>query len=160
MELSESDVMCFKRAIALALEAEKCGNLPIGAVISYQGKIVAEGANAIWQPTFNPNRHAEIEALRKVPEALWRHSRELTLYSTLEPCLMCLGAILLHQVGRVLYGSADHYGGASKVAGHMPPYFEEEMAKTKWIGPAYRQECDTLFIRVMKRVEAQSLPGK
>jgi tRNA(adenine34) deaminase len=153
MDITQSDILFFERAIQLACEAEKGNNLPIGAVISYERKIVAEGKNAIWYPKFDPNRHAEIEALRKVPDHLWEHSREMTLYTTLEPCLMCTGAILLHQVGRVLYGSADHYGGASQVIGHMPTYFEEEMAKIEWIGPAYAVECDKLYERVMILVE-------
>lgn len=153
MDILESDILFFQRAIRLAGKAEKQNNLPIGAVISFEGKIVAEGKNAIWYPTFNPNRHAEIEALRQVPEKLWEYSRRMTLYTTLEPCLMCTGAILLHRVGRVLYGCADDYGGASQVFGHMPTYFEEEASKIKWLGPAYPEECDKLFERVMVLVE-------
>jgi len=71
MQLTTSDVACFERAVQLALEAEAQGNLPIGAVISLEGRIMAEGQNAIWPPTFNQNRHAEIEALRSVPRR-WR----------------------------------------------------------------------------------------
>jgi tRNA(adenine34) deaminase len=153
MKQMESDNLFFERAIELACDAEKQNNLPIGAVICHEGKIVAEGKNAIWYPRFNPNRHAEIEALRNVPDHLWKHSREMTLYTTLEPCLMCLGAILLHHIGRVLYGSSDRYGGASMVIGHMPTYFENEISKTEWIGPAYPEACDELNERVMALVE-------
>jgi tRNA(adenine34) deaminase len=153
MDISESDVLFFQRAIRLALEAEKENNLPIGAVISLDGRIIAEGKNAIWFPKFNPNRHAEIEALRNVPQELWKHSRNMTLYTTLEPCLMCTGAILLHHIGRIMYGSSDDYGGASLVIGHMPTYFEKEVSRIEWIGPAYPEECDQLYMRVMKLVE-------
>ena len=153
MDISESDILFFRRAIQLALRAEKENNLPIGAVISLDGRIIAEGKNAIWFPAFNPNRHAEIEALRNVPQELWKHSRNMTLYTTLEPCLMCMGAILLHNIGRVVYGSSDHYGGASLVIGHMPTYFEEAVSRIEWIGPAYSEECDQLFVRVMRLVE-------
>lgn len=73
----------------------------------------------------------------------------MTLYTTLEPCLMCMGAILLHHIGRVLYGSTDSYGGASQVVGHMPAFFEKAMSKTVWTGPAYPVHCDRLFERVM-----------
>ena len=152
MNISEFDRSSFQRAIQLALEAEKAGNLPIGAVIGLNGEIVAEGKNAIWYPQYNPNRHAEIEALRSVPENLWESSRDMTLYTTLEPCLMCVGAILLHQIGRVMYGSADNYGGASLVFGHTPTYFEEELLKIEWTGPSYAAECDKLFMRLMKLV--------
>ena len=153
MELSTLDISCFQRAIRLALEAEAQDNLPIGAVISLEGRIIAEGKNAIWSPTFNPNRHAEIEALRSVPQPLWASSRRMTLYTTLEPCLMCIGAILLHHVGRVIFGSADYYGGAGLVLGHMPPYFEEEASRTEWLGPAHTEGCEPLFARVMQLVE-------
>lgn len=139
----------FEQAIRLALEAEQAGNLPIGAVISLDGEIIAEGKNAIWHPHYNPNRHAEIEALRDVPQRLWKSAREMTLYTTLEPCLMCTGAILLHQIGRVLYGSADPYGGGGLVFGHMPTYFEQEVSKIEWLGPVYAHACDKLYERVM-----------
>jgi tRNA(adenine34) deaminase len=153
MQLSEHDHACFERAIQLARQAERAGNLPIGAVLSLHGEVIGEGANAIWTPSFNPNRHAEIEALRSVPEELWRSSRKMILYTTLEPCLMCLGAILLHRVGRVMYGAADHYGGASLVMEQMPTYFERAAAQTEWIGPAYLNACGGLFTRVMQLVE-------
>jgi tRNA(adenine34) deaminase len=152
MTISEFDTSSFQRAIQLALEAEEAGNLPIGAVISLDGVIVAEGKNAIWCPTYNPNRHAEIEALRNVPENLWKSSRNMTLYTTLEPCLMCVGAIILHHIGCVMFGSADDYGGASLVFGHTPTYFEDELSRIEWIGPAYAEESDKLFMRVMKLV--------
>ena len=159
MNISESDILFFKRAIRLAGEAEKRNNLPIGAVIGFEGKIIAEGQNSIWHPKFNPNRHAEIEALRNVPDHLWEYSRDMTLYTTLEPCLMCMGAILLHHIGRVMYGSSDNYGGASQVIGHMPTYFEDEVSRTEWIGPAYPSECDQLFERVMFLVEKRRDSG-
>lgn len=149
MPLSEFDLSCLDNAIELALEAERNENLPIGAVISLDGEIVAEGKNAIWSPVFNPNRHAEIEALRAVPGRYWSRAREMTLYTTLEPCLMCMGAILLHGIGRLIYGSSDHYGGAGTVVTHMPPYFQEQFAKTEWIGPVSPQRCDPLYERVM-----------
>ena len=152
-EISESSIQFFHRAIQLALEAENEGNLPIGSVITLDGDIIAEGKNAIWVPQYNPNRHAEIEALRNVPGDLWRSSRKMTLFTTLEPCLMCIGAILLHRIGCVIYGSSDHFGGASSVFGQMPVFFKEEASKMEWIGPAYTDGCDPLFKRVMKLVE-------
>lgn len=150
MVISDTDISFFQQAIRLALEAEKENNLPIGAVVTLDGKVIAEGRNAIWYPHFNPNRHAELEALRNVPERLWKSSRNMTLYTTLEPCLMCMGAILLHQIGRVMYGSADTYGGASLVIGHLPPYFREEASRLEWVGPGYAEECDKLYERMTK----------
>lgn len=144
-----------RKAIKLAFEAEGQKNLPIGAVIRLDGEIIAEGKNAIWFPEFSLHRHAEIEALRNVPDDLWQqHARDMTLYTTLEPCLMCMGAILLHRIGRVIYGSSDDYGGAGTVIGHMPPYFEKQLFKTEWIGPAYPEECDPLYER-LKLMESE-----
>ena len=160
MELSAFDRACFQRAIELALDAESRGNLPIGAVIALDGQIIAEGQNAIWSPELNANRHAEVEALRNVPQEHWPHARRMTLYTTLEPCVMCLGAILLHRIGRVLYGTADDYGGACLLRGHMPYFFEKAIARTEWHGPAYPQGCDPLFARVMELVLARPEPGE
>ena len=145
---SDPNTSIFPQALQLALEAEAAGNLPIGAVIVLEGQIVARGKNAIWSPQYSPDRHAEVEALRRVPDNLWHFSRNMILYTTLEPCLMCLGAILLGRIGVVVYGSADPYGGASLTMGHMPAYFEQIAAQTKWIGPAYAAECDKLYARV------------
>ena len=142
MVISEFDNSCINKAIKLALEAEQKKNLPIGAVISLKGKIIAEGKNTIWFPKLSYSRHAEMEALRVVPEGLWEYSRDMTLYTTLEPCLMCLGAILLHQIGRVVFGSTDSFGGAGTVIGHMPTYFKDQFSKIEWIGPASPEECD------------------
>lgn len=154
MVISEFDKSCFTRAIKLAFEAEQNKNLPIGAVIGLKGKIIAEGKNSIWFPELEQSKHAEMEALRVVPDNLWGYSRDMTLYTTLEPCLMCLGAILLHQIGRVMYGSADSLGGAGTVSGHMPTYFEEQFIKIKWIGPASPEECNPLF-RKIKPLESE-----
>lgn len=143
----------FKRAIVLALEAEKLGNLPIGAVITYKDNIIAEGKNSIWNPCFRPNQHAEIETLQNVPQKYWKYAPELTLFTTLEPCVMCLGAILLHGIGRVLFGSADPFGGASSTFELLPPFFKGQLAEITWFGPAYPGECDRLYQRVMFLIE-------
>lgn len=145
--LSDNELNHLQRAIELARCAEKDGNLPIGSVITLKNKVIAEGKNKIWYPVFSGTRHAEIEALQAVPNELWSRSREMTLYSTLEPCLMCTGAIILHYIGRVVFGASDSIGGGTCVFGHMPPYLENELQQTQWIGPAFPEECDELFSR-------------
>jgi tRNA(adenine34) deaminase len=160
MLISEYDAGCIRQAIQLALEAEGAGNLPIGAVISLDEAIIAEGKNAMWSPEFRPHRHAEIEALCSVPAELWERSREMTLYTTLEPCLMCMAAILLHGIDRVVYGSADDYGGGGAVAGHLPRFFEERLSQTEWIGPAFPEECDPLFKRMTAIEGLRDLPTR
>ena len=149
------DERFMRRAIALALQAESEGNLPVGAVITLDSDIVAEGRSAIWIPEFDATRHAEMEALRAIPDALWDSSQEMALYTTLEPCLMCMGSILLHRIGKVVYGSADSYGGALSVVPNLPPYFRQRMEDTQWIGPSMPIECDPLNDRVMDLVVAR-----
>lgn len=137
------------RAVELARLAEREGNLPVGAVIVLHGKVVAEGRSGIWVPAFDATRHAEMEALRAVPKDLWVSAEEMTLFSTLEPCLMCCGSIFLHRIGRVAFGSADSYGGAGPVLEHLPPYFQERMEKTVWLGPIMSSACDVLHERLL-----------
>src|SRR5512143_2327376 len=99
MTLSIFDDECMQAAIFQAVEAGNTGNLPIGAVISLDHQIIAKGSNTIWKPQPSLHRHAEMEALAGVPSELIRRTNEMTLYTTLEPCLMCLGAILLYGIG-------------------------------------------------------------
>ncbi len=157
--LSENEERHLRRAIDLAIEAEQEGNLPIGAVITLNGEVIAEGKNAIWHPRFSGNQHAEIEALRSVPHQWWPRSREMTLYTTLEPCLMCTGAILLHHIGRVIFGAQDTIGGGGCVFGHMPPFLEQELKRTRWIGPALPQPCNDLFSRVLALISKRQEAG-
>jgi len=148
MNASDQDTPYLHRAIQLAREAERNDNLPIGAVICLDGKIIAEGMNSIWYPVIGLTRHAEMEALRSVPAKLWSRSRDMTLFTTLEPCLMCAGAILLHQIGRLVFGAADPYGGVGVAVQNWPPYFREQFLRVDWIGPVLPAECDPLYARV------------
>jgi tRNA(adenine34) deaminase len=157
--LSETEEDYLDRAVDLAITAEQKGNLPIGAVVILDDKIIAEGSNAIWFPEYGQNRHAEIEALRSVPKQLWPRSRAMTLFTTLEPCLMCTGAILLHHLGKVVCGAADPTGGGGCVFGHMPPFLEEELKQTEWIGPVLHGPCDELASRAIRLVRARQEAG-
>lgn len=146
--MSEDDRF-MRRAIELALQAEREGNLPVGAVITLAGETVAEGTNAVWAPEFDATRHAEMEALRAVPQDLWPSADRMSLCTTLEPCLMCFGSILLHKIGRVVFGSSDSYGGASSVLSHLPPFFRQRFEATRWLGPIMPTECDPLRERLL-----------
>jgi tRNA(Arg) A34 adenosine deaminase TadA len=69
---------------------------------------------------------------------------------------MCFGSILLHRVGRVIFGSSDNYGGASSVQSHLPPYFRERIENTQWLGPSMPNECDPLRERLLALEETRS----
>ena len=137
----------FDRAIELAEATEKDGNLPIGAVIVLDGQIVGEGGNRMVVPSYNPGRHAEIEALRSVRDELWRRASEMTCYSTLEPCVMCTGTLLLHGIGRVVFGARDAGGGGSVILNHLPPFFDDGKRVPEWVGPVAAERCDPLAAR-------------
>ena len=148
MKLSDFDMFCFQRAITLAQTAEAEGNLPVGAVISLDQQIIGEGKSKIWAPKISLDSHAEMEAMRSVPPEVWQQAPSMVLYSTLEPCLMCLGSILLHRIGHVYFGSSDPYGGAGCVENHLPPFFAAQCSKLVWMGPALPEMCDPLFDRL------------
>lgn len=153
MKLSAKEVLFFDEAILLAKKAEAQGNLPIGAVIVLDGKIISQGANSIWKPQLELTRHAEMEALKGVSQDLWSRSRDMHLFTTLEPCVMCAGAILLHQLGKVMFGSSDPWGGFSTCLSSLPHYFKEQLAFTDWRGPAYSSACDLLYKRIVELEE-------
>jgi tRNA(adenine34) deaminase len=160
MIASDQDTTYLRRAIRLAREAERKGNLPIGALVCLDGEILGEGKNSIWRPAVDLTRHAEMEALRSVPERLWSRSREMTLYTTLEPCLMCAAAILLYQIGRLVFGASDPYGGAGVAVPSLPPYFREQFSRVEWTGPALPAECDPLYARARELERARERPGE
>lgn len=142
------------RAVELAIAAESIGNLPIGAVITLGDRVIAEGANGIIVPRFHPGRHAEVEALRGVPEELWPQRRSMTCYTTLEPCVMCFGAIALHGIGRVVFGAYDPQGGAGVMLAHLPPYYARGINVPAWNGPMAPEICDDLYLRAAKRFDS------
>ncbi len=148
-----NDLRHLRRAVALALQAEKLGNLPIGALLTLGETVIAEAGNAMLVPYYHPGRHAEIEALRAVPAELWPRSREMTCYTTLEPCLMCMGALLLHGVGRVVFGAVDPAGGAGPVLAHLPGYYAGGAGVPQWRGPLLPEVCDALFQRALEKFD-------
>jgi tRNA(adenine34) deaminase len=106
-----------QRLMALAVErarqAERHGDVPIGAVVARDGEPLAAAGNE-RELRRDPTAHAEILAIRTAAEALggWRLS-DTTLYVTLEPCAMCAGAIVLARIPEVVYGAPDPKAGAA-----------------------------------------------
>jgi tRNA(adenine34) deaminase len=101
-----------RRALALAAEAARAGEVPVGAVIVREGVIVAEGANATRAGP-DPTAHAEIVAIRAAAAALGAERLGgCELWVTLEPCAMCAGAIAHARIARLYYGAPDPKGGA------------------------------------------------
>ncbi len=108
-----TDDAAMARALELARAAADAGEVPVGAVVVVDGRIVAERANE-REASGDPTAHAEVLALRDAARALgsWR-VLDATLYVTLEPCAMCAGAIVLARVPRVVFGTTDPKAGAA-----------------------------------------------
>lgn len=148
--MSQADQLFMKHAVEIALDAEAQGNAPVGAVIVLQGEAIASGTNKMWHPKFHPGLHAEQVALSNVPEHLWPQVHEMTCYSTLEPCVMCMGSLWVYEFKRVVYGAADPLGGGRCLSEHLPPYFQQIPAM-ELEGPLMPQVCDPLAQRTMSR---------
>ena len=99
-------------ALSEAHKAAKEGEIPVGAVIVKDGEIIASAHNN-REATGDATGHAEVLAIRKACEALggW-HLEKCTLYVTLEPCPMCMGAIINSRLGKVVFGAKDAKAGA------------------------------------------------
>ncbi len=110
----EADEFWMKNALRLAKRAARMDEVPVGAVlIDSQGQIVGCGWN-LRESLQSPLGHAEILALHRASRKknTWRLTN-LTLYVTLEPCVMCMGALIQSRVGRIVYGAQDPKGGAA-----------------------------------------------
>jgi tRNA(adenine34) deaminase len=101
-----------REALRLAREAAAQGEVPVGAVVEAGGAIVGRGRNAPIAAN-DPTAHAEMLALREAAAALGNYRlEEATLYCTLEPCVMCAGALVAARVGRLVFGARDlRFGG-------------------------------------------------
>jgi len=102
-----SDAVFMRRALELAQRARAQGEVPVGSVVVLEGKIVGEGWNRPIS-SFDPTAHAEIQALRAAAGALRNYRLPgATLYVTLEPCEMCLGAMFHARIARAVFGATD-----------------------------------------------------
>ena len=100
-------------AIESARRAEAHGDVPVGAVVAREGRVLAAAGNE-RELRGDPTAHAEVVAIRAAAEALggWRLA-DTTIYVTLEPCSMCAGAIILARIPEVIFGAPDPKAGAA-----------------------------------------------
>uniref|UniRef100_UPI002FF7B3C3 tRNA adenosine(34) deaminase TadA n=2 Tax=Gilliamella TaxID=1193503 RepID=UPI002FF7B3C3 len=112
--LKMSDEIWMRRALMLANRAESIGEIPVGAVIvDENNQIIGEGFNQSISK-HNPTAHAEIIAIEQAGKFLNNYRIiNTTLYVTLEPCIMCAGAIIHSRIKRVVYGASDYKTGAA-----------------------------------------------
>ncbi len=107
MNFSAEDIRMMDAALAEAREALAEGEIPIGAIVACNGKIIGRGHN-MTERLHDVTAHAEMLAITAATETLGaKYLRDCTLYVSVEPCLMCAGAIGWSQVSRLVYGAAD-----------------------------------------------------
>jgi len=152
------DVQFMRAAVLEAAAAEQTDDVPIGAVVVHQGRIISRGHNQKEQLR-DPTAHAEMLAITAACAARgdWRLTG-CTLYVTLEPCAMCAGAILLARLDRLVYGTADPKGGACGSLYNLPadPRMNHQVAVTARI---LETECAELLRAFFARQRALGKKG-
>lgn len=140
-------------ALSLARLSAKEGEVPVGAVVVCDGKIVGEGRNK-RETEKNALHHAEIEAISEACRKLggWRLWK-CDMYVTLEPCPMCAGAIINSRIKKVYFGAYDKKNGAVESAAHL---FDMDFThKPLWEGGVMEKECSEILTEFFKDLRRQ-----
>ena len=112
----EEDIIYMKQALAEANKAYSQGEIPIGAVVVCRGKIIARSHN-LTELLHDVTAHAEMQAITAAAEHLGgKYLTDCTLYVTVEPCVMCAGALGWSQISRIVYGTPDEKRGYARFA--------------------------------------------
>ena len=139
-----------RAALAQAFEAERRGEVPVGAVVVVDGEIAGAGFN---EPigTNDPTAHAEIVALRRAASERGNYRLTgATLYVTIEPCQMCVGAMIHARIGRLVYGTSEPKAGAieSAMRAHEHPSLNHRMIAR---GGVLEADCRELLQRFFQQ---------
>ncbi len=138
------DESWMRYAIRLAQRAESIGEVPVGALIIKNEKMIAEGWNQVIQAC-DPSAHAEIIAIRHAGKIIDNYRLiDTTLYITLEPCVMCMGAISQARINRLVFGAFDNKRGAVCNALNLTnaPFLNHHVA---WQGGILEESCSQLL---------------
>lgn len=141
--MEADDQRFMTEALALAREAWQLGEVPVGAVVVRDGQVVGRGFNHPIAAV-DPSGHAEVMALRDAARNLGNYRLPgCTLYVTVEPCVMCAGAIFHARIGRVVYGAPEPKTGA---AGSVVDLFREARLNhhAEVLGGVMAEECARL----------------
>ncbi|MDD2658510.1 MAG: tRNA adenosine(34) deaminase TadA [Methylococcales bacterium] len=145
MGISTADDEAWMRyAFRLAQRAEQLGEVPVGAVVVKDDQCIAEGWNASIA-THDPTAHAEMVALRRAGLALENYRlSDATIYVTLEPCVMCMGAISHARIKRLVFGAFDPKRGA---VCHALSLTDASFLnhRINWVGGVLERECSGLL---------------
>ncbi|MGE5154660.1 MAG: tRNA adenosine(34) deaminase TadA [Bdellovibrio bacteriovorus] len=133
------------RALGLAQQGAEAGEVPVGAVLVRDGEVIGEGWNRPIAAS-DPTAHAEIEALRAAARRLGNYRLPGSiLYVTLEPCVMCAGAIVHARVERVIYGARDPKAGACGSVFDLLPSDARFNHRTDCQGGLLAEDCGELL---------------
>ena len=133
------------QALRLAQQGAAAGEVPVGAVLVLEGEVIGEGWNRPIAAS-DPTAHAEIEALRAAARRLGNYRLPgSTLYVTLEPCVMCAGAIVHARVDRVIYGARDPKAGACGSVFDLLPSDGRFNHRTDCQGGILAEDCGELL---------------
>ena len=134
------------QALKEAKMAYDAGEVPVGAVIVMNERIIARGHNQVEKLT-DSTAHAEIIALTAAFNFLGsKYLPGASIYITIEPCLMCSGALYWSKIGRVVFGAEDQKNGYSRVAGNVSPFHPKTILEKGVL----KQECAQLMIDFFK----------
>jgi len=150
-----TDEEWLRHAIRLAQRAESQDEVPVGAVLVYEGRCIAEGWNQPIQSN-DPTAHAEMVALRKAGQVLNNYRLiDTTLYVTLEPCVMCMGTIAHARVKRLVFGAYDPKRGA---VCHALQLSDAAFLnhRVEWTGGILEADCAELLSDFFKARRQQS----
>lgn len=136
-----TDEYFMMQAIKEARKALDSDEIPIGAVVAVDNRIIARGYN-MTERLNDPTAHAEMIALTAAFNSLGsKYLPDATIYITIEPCFMCAGAIYWSKIGKVVYGADDEKNGYKKTAGTNWPFHP----KTELIRGVLKEECAKLM---------------
>jgi len=140
-----------QQALILAQKAKAQQEVPVGAVLVLENKIIGEGWN---QPIsrHDPTAHAEILALRNASHALQNYRLvDATLYVTLEPCTMCVGALIHARIKRVVFGALDPKAGAIASQLYLLDQWQKFNHRVEWEGGCLAEECSNFLKNFFKQ---------
>ena len=146
--------MFMRAALELARQAGQAGEVPVGAVVVIEGEIIGRGSNAPIA-RHDPSAHAEMLALRDAAQRVGNYRLVgCEVYVTLEPCLMCVGAMFHARIARVVYGASDPKTGT---AGSVLNLFEEQRLNhhAEVVGGVLAEECGNVLSQFFAARRAQ-----
>ncbi|HJR61459.1 MAG TPA: tRNA adenosine(34) deaminase TadA [Vicinamibacterales bacterium] len=153
---ADEDLM--RAALELGKEARRLDEVPVGAVVVLDGVVIGEGFNRPIGSN-DPTAHAEIVALRKAAQRIGNYRLTgATLYVTIEPCQMCVGAMIHARIARVVYGTTEPKAGAieSAMRAHEHPSLNHRMEATGGVLEAECREAIQEFFRSRRQTEDRS----